>query len=124
MLLMAHQDVAASFPSPSGSVPAMKDSATGAFKDGANGRIIFWEEEGRSIKSIINEEGFRKAGHLFLIVGPEGGFSREEIESAQNMGFVVASLGAQVLRVETASLVVLAILQYELGIFSGVENLE
>jgi 16S rRNA (uracil1498-N3)-methyltransferase len=122
MLRMAGQDSAASFPSPSGSGPTAKYPTAGAVSDGPIGRIIFWEEEGRSIKSILHDEKIRKADHLFLVIGPEGGFSRDEIDSAQNAGFVVASLGAQVLRVETASLVVLAILQYELGIFSEVKT--
>lgn len=99
-------------------VAAYDDMLRMAQRDNAFCRIIFWEEGGLSIKSILHAENGRRADHLFLVIGPEGGFSREEINSARDLGFVVASLGAQVLRVETASLVVLAILQYELGIFS------
>ncbi|MCX5828662.1 MAG: 16S rRNA (uracil(1498)-N(3))-methyltransferase [Deltaproteobacteria bacterium] len=119
MLRMARQDdIAASSPPWPGSGPVAKCPAPVGVRDDASYRIIFWEEGGRSVKSILHGENGRQADHLFLVIGPEGGFSREEIDSARDLGFVVAGLGAQVLRVETASLVVLAILQYELGIFS------
>lgn len=119
MLRMARHDIAASSPPWPESVSAAKYPAPVGVRDDAFYRIIFWEEGGLSIKSILHAENGRQADHLFLVIGPEGGFSREEINSARELGFVVAGLGAQVLRVETASLVVLAILQYELGIFSG-----
>ncbi|HAJ26637.1 MAG TPA: hypothetical protein DCG53_05235 [Syntrophus sp. (in: bacteria)] len=117
ILRMAQQDIAASSPPwPESGSAAKRPAPVG----GSNGtsRIIFWEEGGQSVKSILHGENGRQADHFFLVIGPEGGFSREEVNSAQDMGFVVAGLGAQVLRVETASLVVLTILQYELGIFS------
>jgi 16S rRNA (uracil1498-N3)-methyltransferase len=123
MLRMARQDNAAFSPSrPESGPAAAKQHAAAGARDEAFGRIIFWEEEGRSVKSILHGENGRQADHLFLVIGPEGGFSRAEIDSAQNAGFVVASLGAQVLRVETASIVVLTILQYEMGIFSEVKT--
>jgi len=118
MLSKARQDIAAPSPPWPESGPAAKCPAPVGVRDDASCRIIFWEEGGRSVKSILHGENGRQAEHFFLVIGPEGGFSREEIDSARKLGFIVAGLGAQVLRVETASLVVLAILQYELGIFS------
>ncbi len=119
MLRGAGQDIAAYSQLWPESVSAVKHPAPVGVRDNAFSRIIFWEEGGQSVKSILHGENGRKAGHFFLVIGPEGGFSREEVDSAQDAGFAVAGLGSQVLRVETASLVVLAILQYELGIFSG-----
>jgi 16S rRNA (uracil1498-N3)-methyltransferase len=123
MLRMAREDMAASFfpPRPESETAARRPAPAGV-RDDACHRIIFWEEEGRSVKAILHDENSRQADHFFLVIGPEGGFSREEIDSARELGFVVASLGAQVLRVETASTVVLTILQYELGIFSEVKT--
>ena len=40
-----------------------------------------------------------------VLVGPEGDFSKEEVETALNAGFRVVSLGASRLRTETAGLV-------------------
>lgn len=122
MLRMARQDVLSSSPLQTESEPAAKYPAPVGIRDDACYRIIFWEEEGQSIKTVLHNESGRQADQLFLVIGPEGGFSREEIDNARARGFVVASLGAQVLRVETASLVVLTILQYELGIFSEVKT--
>lgn len=46
-----------------------------------------------------------KEPSLFL-VGPEGGFTEEEVEDAVNKGFNIVSLGARRLRAETAALTV------------------
>jgi 16S rRNA (uracil1498-N3)-methyltransferase len=40
-----------------------------------------------------------------LFVGPEGGFSQEEIDTAREAGLAEASLGSSILRTETAALV-------------------
>ncbi len=122
MLRMARQDIAAPSPPWSESESAAKCPVLADVRDAAFCPIIFWEEGGQSVKSILHSENGRKADHFFLVIGPEGGFPREEVNSAQERGFVVAGLGAQVLRVETASLVVLAILQYETGIFSEMND--
>ena len=37
-----------------------------------------------------------------LAIGPEGGFIAEELASLERIGFVPVTLGARVLRVETA----------------------
>ena len=43
--------------------------------------------------------------HAVLAVGPEGGFSEEELALAVSLGWVPISLGPQILRIETAGLV-------------------
>jgi 16S rRNA (uracil1498-N3)-methyltransferase len=57
------------------------------------------------------------AGHstVVLIVGPEGGFSKAEEELAASHGVQLASMGARVLRTETAPLAALSILQFQKG---------
>jgi 16S rRNA (uracil1498-N3)-methyltransferase len=50
-----------------------------------------------------------------LLVGPEGGFSQEEIESARAQGFRTVGLGPRILRVETAALVAVALTQSAVG---------
>jgi 16S rRNA (uracil1498-N3)-methyltransferase len=47
-------------------------------------------------------------------VGPEGDFSREEIEAILNAGALPISLGPLVLRAETAALYCLSVIQHEL----------
>jgi 16S rRNA (uracil1498-N3)-methyltransferase len=46
-----------------------------------------------------------------LLIGPEGGLDDEEIERAQNAGFVPVRLGPRVLRTETAAVTALTVLQ-------------
>lgn len=52
---------------------------------------------------------------LALLVGPEAGFSEEEIGLLQKRDAIFASLGGQVLRTETAALVAAAIVMHRFG---------
>ncbi len=54
------------------------------------------------------------AARILVVVGPEGGFSHAEAESAKAAGAHLVSLGSRILRTETAALAVVAILGYEL----------
>lgn len=49
------------------------------------------------------------------IIGPEGGFTREEIESLQRMGGMQVSLGSRVLRAETAVMAIATLAARHLG---------
>ncbi|PKN69145.1 MAG: hypothetical protein CVU54_11585 [Deltaproteobacteria bacterium HGW-Deltaproteobacteria-12] len=88
-------------------------------------KMIFWEEEDqRSIKDILSDQSRAQTKNIFIIVGPEGGLSKDEISQARKVGFTSVSLGKQILKVETAALAIISIIQYEKGIFSskGGEN--
>jgi 16S rRNA (uracil1498-N3)-methyltransferase len=50
-----------------------------------------------------------------LLVGPEGGFSANEIDWAQGNDFQIVALGSRILRTETAPVAALAILQHKYG---------
>jgi 16S rRNA (uracil1498-N3)-methyltransferase len=52
---------------------------------------------------------------IVIAIGPEGGFTVEEVEAARHAGFTPVGLGPRILRTETAALVVLSILGYALG---------
>jgi len=81
-------------------------------------RIILWEaEQELRIREILTDEKHAGVDSFFIVIGPEGGFSWEEIEKARQCGFISASLGRLILRTETAPLAVLSILQYEKGVF-------
>jgi len=77
-------------------------------------KLFFWEEAQVSFKEI---EALDTTGltDITLIIGPEGGFTREEAEMAKAAGFLVAGLGTRVLRAETAPLAALAIVQFLFG---------
>ncbi len=55
------------------------------------------------------------ASSATLAIGPEGGWTDEELEIAGAAGFVEASLGGLILRTETAVIAALAMLNYALG---------
>jgi len=79
-------------------------------------RLIFWEEETEtSLRDILQAARYRDTRHFQVLVGPEGGFIRQEVEQAVSRGFLSVSLGPQVLKVETAALAILSILHYERG---------
>lgn len=50
-----------------------------------------------------------------ILIGPEGGFSKRELELAQNSECLVVGLGPRVLRTETAPVAALAVLQFLYG---------
>lgn len=52
-----------------------------------------------------------------IVVGPESGLTQKEVESLKTQGVYAVGLGQLILRTETAGLIALAILNYELGEF-------
>jgi len=56
---------------------------------------------------------------ISLYVGPEGGFSDQEIEQAQAAGVLAVGLGPRILRSETAGLAVVALALYQWGDLGG-----
>ncbi|HCU23755.1 MAG TPA: hypothetical protein DF383_01960 [Deltaproteobacteria bacterium] len=64
-------------------------------------KIILLE---RAEAPFLAERIISKKKSWVILVGPEGGFSRTESETAQAQGFEAASLGTAILRSETAAL--------------------
>ena len=75
-------------------------------------KILLWEKEGRNLKSVLGQHSTQK---IYVMVGPEGGFTDKEVKSAKERGFIPIKLGQRILRTETAAIALLGILQYELG---------
>ena len=61
------------------------------------------------------EEYEHNPEQVALLIGPEGGFSEEEITLAANQQFDVLSLGPRILRTETAPIAAMTLLQYRYG---------
>ena len=49
---------------------------------------------------------------ISILIGPEGGFSMQEIERLENQGFIRTSLGKRILRAETAAIYALSVIGY------------
>ncbi len=58
-------------------------------------------------RTSINET---KAANTLMLIGPEGGFSENEVNSAIAAGFFSVQLGGRILRIETAAITAAAIL--------------
>ena len=80
--------------------------------------VIPWEQEtATGLKGVLGRwkaEG-RPVTQVGVFVGPEGGFTPDEIEHARARGVTPASLGRRILRAETASIATVAAVTYELG---------
>ncbi|MDD5628265.1 MAG: RsmE family RNA methyltransferase [Elusimicrobia bacterium] len=50
-----------------------------------------------------------------LFIGPEGGFTEEEVELAESLDAVIFGLGPRTLRAETAAVAAVSLIQYEFG---------
>lgn len=92
-----------------------------AFKDvlslarGSDLKIIFWENQITETVSSGPALADQSCKKIFVMLGPEGGFTREEIESARSCGFITASLGPRILRAETAALAAAVMMQFIFG---------
>jgi len=106
-----------------GSPPAISpvasfDDILNASEDSAI-KVIFWEDATEPLVnrlvSLIPGPPLPDNQQIVLVLGPEGGFSKAEIEVAEDNGFVTASLGPRILRAETAALTASVIVLHHLG---------
>jgi 16S rRNA (uracil1498-N3)-methyltransferase len=69
-------------------------------------RLALWEgERGRSLGAALTA----------ILIGPEGGFAADEVARAERASFVAVGLGPRILRVETAAVVAVALIQAAAG---------
>ncbi|MBU3983006.1 MAG: RNA methyltransferase, partial [Proteobacteria bacterium] len=76
-------------------------------------RILFWEEE--KATSLHDLPPFTDFEQIHLLLGPEGGFSKEEVELASRSGYKSVTLGPRILRAETATVAAVSIVRYLAG---------
>jgi 16S rRNA (uracil1498-N3)-methyltransferase len=89
------------------SLPTLTDSRSAT-------RLMFSEREGQSLLAGANlTEG--QPEEIVALVGPEGGWTNEEIDLAGQHGWKIVTLGGRTLRAETAAIVVLSLLQHRFG---------
>lgn len=74
--------------------------------------ILAYENRGKTLKDILKESN---DDTINIIIGPEGGFSEEEVLAFENKGAKIVNLGNRILRTETAAISLIAMVQYELG---------
>ena len=67
-------------------------------------------ETSTTIKKAL--ENYQKDDRIIIVVGPEGGFTKEEENKLLAAGYQAVSLGNLVLRTETVGLYVMSIINY------------
>ena len=68
-------------------------------------------EVSRSLKNVLQNS--KNYATMIIVIGPEGGFTKEEEELLIANGFISVTLGNLVLRTETAGIVSLSMVNYE-----------
>ena len=83
-------------------------------------QLVLWEEEKKAyfkniLKRCVNDNIY----NVSFYVGPEGGFTTEEVDLLKKSGNITVSMGPRFLRTETATISFLSIIMYELGDMGG-----
>jgi 16S rRNA (uracil1498-N3)-methyltransferase len=76
-------------------------------------RLMFAERDGEALAESSHDSVDRT--EATAVVGPEGGWTDDDINQARLAGFEIVTLGGRVMRAETAAIVVAALLQHRLG---------
>ncbi len=77
-------------------------------------KLLLWEEEkSNRLKSVLGSLPLPET--VAVMVGPEGGLSKDEVAAATQAGFIPVTLGSRILRTETAGIALLAVLQFFWG---------
>jgi 16S rRNA (uracil1498-N3)-methyltransferase len=100
------------------SLPEVADLATldDVLSGWPSGRALIWCDEERGCASPLRDLAAVPPGPLGVLIGPEGGFSRNERERLRALPHVHAiSLGPRILRADTAAVAALALVQATLG---------
>lgn len=80
-------------------------------------KIIFWENADLALNSNKFFSEKKNIRSVYAVIGPEGGFSNDEIKKALQQGFLPVKMGPRILRAETATIAACALLQYLFGDF-------
>ena len=91
-------------------------SFTRALEDAAGLDVLLIPYEMTSGMSETREilKGIAPGSSIGILIGPEGGFEKEEVQQAVNAGARPITLGRRILRTETAGMTILSILMFQL----------
>jgi 16S rRNA (uracil1498-N3)-methyltransferase len=83
---------------------------------GANGELclMFSERDGASLTPALDQLG-KNSLAVTALVGPEGGWTDDELNQARNDGWQLVTLGGRIMRAETSAITCAALLQHRLG---------
>jgi 16S rRNA (uracil1498-N3)-methyltransferase len=78
------------------------------------GRFFLAERGGESLRDSLNSDP-SVAQVMAAVVGPEGGWSDQEITAARQANWQIVTLGGRILRAETAAIAIVTLLQHRFG---------
>lgn len=74
-------------------------------------KLIAYEGSSGSTKLLNKKiDSIKRGQRIAVIIGPEGGFSKDEVNYARHHGFTPVGLGKRILRAETASIYTLSVI--------------
>lgn len=76
--------------------------------------VAYEEEQNNGLKNVLKSLEKMKEIKIAVVIGPEGGIDKAEIEQFSLAGAKVITLGKRILRTETVCLAITAIINYEL----------
>ena len=76
--------------------------------------LMFSERAGKSLSEATDGFG-RQSKEIIALLGPEGGWTDDELEVARQAAWEIVTLGGRTLRAETAGITVVALLQHRFG---------
>ena len=71
---------------------------------------VAYEKDANDISGAFSN--LEKGKSISILIGPEGGFSEQEINRLTTLGFIRTSLGKRILRAETAAIYALSVIGY------------
>jgi len=98
------------------------EEAAKYYRDSEGLKLVFHERASTGVKEILRPKEAREAKRAILAVGPEGGFTQEEIELFMDLGFVPTCIGPRILKAESVAMVAASIMQYEMGDLNGLDR--
>jgi 16S rRNA (uracil1498-N3)-methyltransferase len=75
--------------------------------------LLPYEKEAPTLKTVL--ESNPSAGKILVLVGPEGGWAKEEVREAEERGATPVHLPTPILRTETAGIAIVSMIQFFYG---------
>jgi len=78
----------------------------------ANDLKLLFESQAEPLERVVTSKNVSPVQSVAVFIGPEGGWDDEEIESAKQYGFQLASMGNMTFRAETAAIIATYLLSH------------
>lgn len=77
-------------------------------------KLILYENSEDSFREYISNNN-KDLEKISVLIGPEGGFTENEVNLAEKNGYISLSLGKRILRAETAAITIISLIQFKFG---------